>query len=36
MSVVVGPGANPLRDARDKRMPVIAGPCGLVIFGSYR
>ena len=33
MSVVVGPGANPLRDARDKRMPVIAGPCGLVIFG---
>ena len=25
--------ANPLRDARDKRMPTIAGPCGLVIFG---
>jgi glucose-6-phosphate 1-dehydrogenase len=24
---------NPLRDARDKRLPRIAGPCGLVIFG---
>ena len=24
---------NPLRDPRDKRMPRIAGPCGLVIFG---
>ncbi|MGH3859413.1 glucose-6-phosphate dehydrogenase [Actinokineospora sp.] len=25
--------ANPLRDERDKRLPRIAGPCGLVIFG---
>jgi len=24
---------NPLRDGRDKRLPRIAGPCGLVIFG---
>jgi glucose-6-phosphate 1-dehydrogenase len=24
---------NPLRDLRDKRLPTIAGPCGLVIFG---
>jgi glucose-6-phosphate 1-dehydrogenase len=24
---------NPLRDERDKRMPRIAGPCGVVIFG---
>ncbi|WP_241248874.1 glucose-6-phosphate dehydrogenase [Rhodococcus sp. X156] len=24
---------NPLRDSRDKRLPRIAGPCGLVIFG---
>jgi len=24
---------NPLRDPRDKRLPTIAGPCGLVIFG---
>jgi glucose-6-phosphate 1-dehydrogenase len=24
---------NPLRDERDKRLPTIAGPCGLVIFG---
>jgi glucose-6-phosphate 1-dehydrogenase len=24
---------NPLRDKRDKRMPRIPGPCGLVIFG---
>ena len=24
---------NPLRDTRDKRMPRIAGPCGVVIFG---
>ncbi|ETA06408.1 MULTISPECIES: glucose-6-phosphate dehydrogenase [Gordonia] len=36
----VGPGAvgpdswtNPLRDPRDKRLPRIAGPCSLVIFG---
>jgi len=26
-------GRNPLRDERDKRLPRIAGPCGLVIFG---
>lgn len=25
--------ANPLRDKRDRRLPRIAGPCGLVIFG---
>ncbi|GAB2754414.1 glucose-6-phosphate dehydrogenase [Salinifilum aidingensis] len=25
--------ANPLRDPRDKRLPRIAGPCGLTIFG---
>src|SRR5215218_3379071 len=25
--------ANPLRDKRDKRMPRIPGPCGVVIFG---
>jgi glucose-6-phosphate 1-dehydrogenase len=24
---------NPLRDPRDKRLPRIAGPCGLVLFG---
>lgn len=24
---------NPLRDKRDRRMPRIAGPCGMVIFG---
>jgi len=24
---------NPLRDKRDKRMPRIAGPCAVVIFG---
>jgi len=24
---------NPLRDVRDRRLPRIAGPCGLVIFG---
>ena len=29
----VAPGVNPLRDARDKRLPRIAGPCGLVLFG---
>ena len=26
-------GRNPLRDPRDKRLPRIAGPCGLVLFG---
>ncbi len=29
----VARGDNPLRDERDKRLPRIAGPCGLVIFG---
>ncbi|HET7475437.1 MAG TPA: glucose-6-phosphate dehydrogenase [Dermatophilaceae bacterium] len=29
----VGAGANPLRDPRDRRLPRIAGPCGLVMFG---
>ena len=24
---------NPLRDAEDRRLPRIAGPCGLVLFG---
>ncbi|MEI8055831.1 MAG: glucose-6-phosphate dehydrogenase [Actinomycetes bacterium] len=27
------PPSNPLRDERDHRLPRIAGPCGLVIFG---
>ena len=27
------PFVNPLRDPRDRRLPRIAGPCGLVIFG---
>lgn len=26
-------GSNPLRDPRDLRLPRIAGPCSLVIFG---
>jgi glucose-6-phosphate 1-dehydrogenase len=30
---VIAKGVNPLRDERDKRLPRIAGPCGLVIFG---
>ena len=25
--------SNPLRDPRDKRLPRIAGPCSLIIFG---
>ncbi len=29
----VAAGVNPLRDPRDRRLPRIAGPCGLVIFG---
>ncbi|NMR20925.1 glucose-6-phosphate dehydrogenase [Cellulomonas fimi] len=29
----VAAGDNPLRDPRDRRLPRIAGPCGLVIFG---
>ena len=28
-----GEWANPLRDPRDRRLPRIAGPSGLVIFG---
>ena len=27
------PSDNPLRDPRDRRLPRIAGPCSLVIFG---
>ncbi|WP_432500879.1 glucose-6-phosphate dehydrogenase [Kineococcus arenarius] len=26
-------GSNPLRDPRDRRLPRIAGPCGMVMFG---
>jgi len=33
VSSLISPGHNPLRDERDKRLPRIAGPCGLVIFG---
>jgi len=29
----VSPGENPLRSPRDKRLPRIAGPCSLVLFG---
>ena len=29
----LAPVANPLRDPRDKRLPRIAGPSGIVIFG---
>jgi glucose-6-phosphate 1-dehydrogenase len=29
----VTPGKNPLRDPQDKRLPRIAGPCSLVLFG---
>ena len=29
----VAHGINPLRDPRDKRLPRIAGPCSLVLFG---
>ena len=28
-----GQWRNPLRDKRDKRLPQIAGPCAMVIFG---
>jgi glucose-6-phosphate 1-dehydrogenase len=28
-----GGAMNPLRDPRDKRLPRVAGPCGMVIFG---
>jgi glucose-6-phosphate 1-dehydrogenase len=27
------PSANPLRDPRDRRLPRVAGPCSLVLFG---
>ncbi|MEU2433031.1 MULTISPECIES: glucose-6-phosphate dehydrogenase [unclassified Streptomyces] len=33
MTTLSGTGANPLRDAADRRLPRIAGPSGLVIFG---
>jgi glucose-6-phosphate 1-dehydrogenase len=33
MSSRISKEKNPLRDERDKRLPRIAGPCGLVIFG---
>jgi glucose-6-phosphate 1-dehydrogenase len=33
MEVVSGAAANPLRDPRDRRIPRVAGPCVLVIFG---
>ncbi|MBO0829048.1 MAG: glucose-6-phosphate dehydrogenase [Streptosporangiales bacterium] len=33
MSVGVSHWTNPLRDPRDRRLPRVAGPCGLVIFG---
>jgi glucose-6-phosphate 1-dehydrogenase len=29
----VAAGLNPLRDPRDRRLPRIAGPCGMVMFG---
>ena len=29
----VGSDRNPLRDPQDRRLPRIAGPCGLIIFG---
>ncbi len=29
----VAAGSNPLRDPRDRRLPRIAGPCGMVLFG---
>src|ERR1700734_4048785 len=33
MEVISGPAANPLRDPRDRRIPRVAGPCVLGIFG---
>ncbi|GAA1874242.1 glucose-6-phosphate dehydrogenase [Lapillicoccus jejuensis] len=32
-AATVAAGRNPLRDARDRRLPRIAGPCGMVLFG---
>ena len=29
----VAAGTNPLRNPRDRRLPRIAGPCGMVMFG---
>ncbi len=29
----MGVSSNPLRDPRDRRLPRVAGPCGMVIFG---
>ncbi|MQA76965.1 MAG: glucose-6-phosphate dehydrogenase [Streptosporangiales bacterium] len=33
MSLARTQWTNPLRDQRDRRLPQVAGPCGLVIFG---
>jgi glucose-6-phosphate 1-dehydrogenase len=33
MSHIYQPGVNPLRSQEDKRLPRIAGPCSMVIFG---
>jgi glucose-6-phosphate 1-dehydrogenase len=33
MSLTVEESDNPLRDPQDRRLPRIAGPCGVVIFG---
>jgi glucose-6-phosphate 1-dehydrogenase len=33
MSPVAREADNPLRDPRDRRLPRVAGPCGLVLFG---
>jgi glucose-6-phosphate 1-dehydrogenase len=33
MPLISGAAANPLRDPRDRRIPRVAGPCVLVIFG---
>jgi glucose-6-phosphate 1-dehydrogenase len=30
---MVSPRPNPLRDSQDRRLPRIAGPCGMVLFG---
>ena len=32
-SAIPQPGYNPLRDPADRRLPRIAGPCGVVLFG---
>ncbi len=32
-SVTPGAADNPLRDPQDRRLPKVAGPCGMVIFG---